>query len=173
MPTFTLMSLPQDHTSGTAPGYPTPRAMMADNDLALGRIVEAVSKSRFWKDTVIFVIEDDSQDGLDHVDGRRTVGFAISAHTRRHVVDSTFYNQNSILRTMELILGLPPMTQFDLMANPMDAAFQETPDFTPYTVRPNQIPLDEMNRAVSELHGSARIRARKSEAGKPDAGWRG
>jgi hypothetical protein len=159
MPAFILMSLPQDHTAGTAPGYPTPRAMMADNDLALGRLIEAVSKSRFWKDTAVFVIEDDSQDGLDHVDGRRTIGFAISAYTRRHLVDSTFYNHNSLLRTMELILGLPPMTQFDLMANPMTAAFQTTPDLTPYTARPNRIPLDEMNKAVSELRGKARAYA--------------
>jgi YVTN family beta-propeller protein len=162
MPTFTLMLLPQDHMAGTAPGYPTPRAMMADNDLALGRIVEAVSRSKFWKDTAIFVVEDDSQDGLDHVDGRRTIGFVISAYTRRHLVDSTFYNQNSILRTMELILGLPPLTQFDLIANPMTAAFKDTPDFTPYTARPNQVPLDEMNKAVSELRGKAREYALRS-----------
>jgi YVTN family beta-propeller protein len=166
LPAFTLMLLPQDHLAGTAPGYPTPRAMMADNDLALGHIVEAVSKSKFWKDTAIFVVEDDSQDGLDHVDGRRTVGFAISAYTRRHEVDSTFYNQNSILRTMELILGLPPMTQFDLMANPMDAVFHNMPDFTPYTARPNEVPLNQMNEPISELQGTAREYALKSL--KPD-----
>jgi YVTN family beta-propeller protein len=161
-PSLVLMTLPQDHTAGMAPGYPTERAMMADNDLALGRLVEAVSKSEFWKDTAIFVIEDDSQNGLDHVDGRRTIGFAISAYTRRHAVDSTFYNHNSILRTMELILGLPPMTQFDLMANPMTAAFQSTPDFTPYTARSNHVPLDEMNKPVAELSGTAREYALES-----------
>ncbi len=107
LPSFTLILFGQDHTIGMRPGFPTPNAMMADNDLALGQIVEAISKSQFWKDRAIFVIEDDPQSGLDHVDGRRTVRLVISPYTRRSTVDSTFYNQNSMLRTMELILGLP------------------------------------------------------------------
>ncbi len=106
-PNFMIMLLPNDHTQGTSPEFPTPRATVADNDLALGRVVEAVSKSRFWPETVIFVVEDDAQDGLDHVDGRRTVAFAISPYTKRGVVDSNLYNQNSMLHTMELIMGLP------------------------------------------------------------------
>lgn len=162
MPSLMMMLLPNDHTAGTHEDYPTPRAMMADNDLALGRIVEAVSKSKFWKETVIFVIEDDAQDGLDHVDGRRTVALCISPYTKRNAVVSTMYNQNSVLRTIELIFGLTPMTQFDLLANPMYDCFTTKPDFTPYTARTNNIPLNEMNPKVSTLTGKQSYWAKKS-----------
>jgi len=153
LPNFMIMLLPNDHTVGTRPGYPTPRAAVADNDLALGRVVEAVSKSKFWPETAIFVVEDDPQAGVDHVDGRRTVAMCISPYTKRREVISTHYNQNSMLRTMQLILGLPPMTQLDLAAIPMDECFTEIPDLTPYTARPNRIPLDEMNPDVAALSG--------------------
>lgn len=152
LPNFMIMLLPNDHTSGTREGAPTPRAAVADNDLALGRIVEAVSHSKFWKETVIFVVQDDPQAGLDHVDGRRTVAFCISPYTKRKQVISTHYNQNSLLRTMELILGLPPMNQFDMAATPMTDCFTDKPDFTPYVALPNQIPLDEMNPSLSSLN---------------------
>jgi hypothetical protein len=148
-----MLSLPNNHTSGTQEDFPTPRAMVADNDLALGRIVEAVSKSRFWKETVIFVIEDDPQNGLDHVDGHRTTAFCISPYTKRGEVVSTHYNQNSILRTIELILGLPPMSKFDLTAMPMTDCFTDVPDFTPYIAVANNIPLDEMNPKLSAISG--------------------
>ena len=157
-----IMLLPNDHTAATKPGRPTPRAMVADNDLALGRIVEAVSHSRFWPETVIFVVEDDPQDGLDHVDGHRTVALCISPYTKRHQVTSTFYNQNSMLRTIELILGLAPMNQFNMAANPMRNCFTETPLLTPYTALPNNIALDEMNPPVSSLTGRQRFYALKS-----------
>src|SRR6185295_13270491 len=101
-----IMLLPNDHTSGTRPDTPTPAACVADNDLALGQIVEAVSHSKFWKDTCIFVVQDDPQNGFDHIDGHRTVALAISPYTRRGALDSTNYNQTSMVRTMELILGL-------------------------------------------------------------------
>ena len=101
------------------------------------------------------MVEDDPQDGVDHVDGHRTVGFVVSAYTRRRYHDKTFYNQNSILRTIELILGIDPLTQFDLAANPMLALFQENPDLTPYTAKQNQIRLDEFNPKRSALHGTA------------------
>src|SRR5882762_10815143 len=140
LPNLMVVQLGDDHTSGTNEGAPTPRASVADNDLALGQIVEALSKSKFWKDTAIFVVEDDPQDGVDHVDGHRTVGFVVSAYTRRRYHDKTFYNQNSILRTIELILGIDPLTQFDLAANPMLAFFQANPDLTPYAAKQNQIP---------------------------------
>ena len=156
LPNFTIMLLPNDHTVGAREGYPTPRAAVADNDLALGRIVEAVSKSRFWPETAIFVVQDDPQAGFDHVDGRRTVALCISPYTKRGYVDSTHYNQTSMLRTMELILGLPPMNQFDMAAIPMDVSFAETADLTPYTALPNEIALDEMNPPVSSLSGPAR-----------------
>ena len=107
-----LLLLYDDHTEGTSPGFPTPRAQVADNDLALGRIVEAISKSRYWKESAIFVTEDDSQDGLDHVDGHRTVGLAISPYTRHGIVDSNFYTIVNMYRTIEQILGLPPTNQF-------------------------------------------------------------
>lgn len=159
---FVIMLLPNDHTVGTREGYPTPRAAVADNDLALGQIVEAVSHSRFWPETAIFVVEDDPQAGLDHVDGHRTVALCISPYTRQGNVVSAHYNQNSMLRTMELILGLPPMNQFDMAANPMYACFTNTPDTTPYTCRPNQIPLDEMNPKLASLRGKQLYYARKS-----------
>src|SRR5207253_7914250 len=112
---------------------PTPRAMVADNDLALGRIVEAISKTRFWKETCIFVVEDDPQDGFDHVDGHRTVALAISPYTRRRFVDSTNYNQTGMVKTIELILGLPCMNQLDLSATPLRNCFQAEPDLASFT----------------------------------------
>jgi YVTN family beta-propeller protein len=164
MPNLIMMLLPNDHTEGTRPGFPTPRAMVADNDLALGRVVDAVSHSQFWPSTCIFVVEDDPQDGLDHVDGHRTVAFAISPYTKRGAVDSTNYNQTSMVRTIELILGLPPMNQFDLSATPMASCFTDKPDFTPYDVALNRIPLDEMNPRLESLSGAQRYWALKSVA---------
>ena len=159
---FMIMLLPNDHTEGTREGFPTPRACVADNDLALGRMVEAVTHSKFWPETVIFVVEDDPQAGLDHVDGHRTVALCISPYTKRGYVDSSHYNQTGMLRTIELILALPPMNQIDMASTPMFNCFQETPDFTPYTARPNQIPLDEMNPKIATLRGKQRYYALKS-----------
>ncbi len=122
-PNFIIMLLPNDHTSGTRPGMPTPQAAVADNDLALGQIVEAISASKFWKETCILVTEDDPQDGLDHVDGHRTVGMVISPYTKRGEVVSTYYSQINMVRTIENILGLPPMNQLDLSAEPMTDCF--------------------------------------------------
>jgi hypothetical protein len=144
-PNLTLVCLPNNHTSGTSANYPTPAAHVADNDLALGQIVDAISHSRFWKETCIFVIEDDPQNGWDHVSGYRTVGYVISPYTKRHKVVSTQYNHTSLLRTMELILGLPPMNQLDATATPMFDCFTAKPDFMPYTALTNNIPLDQMN----------------------------
>ena len=162
-PNLIIMLLPNDHTVGTRPDYPTPRAAVADNDLALGQIVDAVSHSKFWPETAIFVVEDDPQAGLDHVDGRRTVALCMSPYVKRGAVNSTFYNQSSMLRTIELILGLPPMNQLDLTATPMDACFTETPDLTPYTHVPNSIPLDELNPKVASLEGKQKHYALLSE----------
>lgn len=161
-PNFMIMLLPNDHTSGTREGLPTPRAMVADNDLALGQIVEAVSHSRFWPETVIFVVEDDPQAGLDHVDSHRTVALCISPYTKRGYVDSSYYNQTSMLRTIELVFGLLPMNQFTMAANPMLDCFAETPNLAPYVCKPNNIPLDEMNKKVALLKGKQRYYARKS-----------
>lgn len=150
-PNLVIIYLPQDHTSGTQPGMPTPRAHVADNDLALGRIVEGISKSRFWQKTCIFVIEDDPQDGFDHVDGHRSLWLVISPYTKRGAVVSEFYNQSSVLHTICRILGVPPMNQMVAMSPVMTACFTEKPDFTPYTVLPNRIPLDELNPPLNTL----------------------
>ena len=154
MPDFIIMWLNTDHTSGTKAGLPTPAAQVADNDLAVGKIVEAVSHSRFWKDTCIFAVEDDPQAGWDHVSGYRTTAYVISPFTKRGAVISTQYNQTSLLRTMELILGLPPMNQLDATATPMFDCFASTPDFTPFAAVPNNVPLDEMNREPRRISDS-------------------
>jgi YVTN family beta-propeller protein len=171
LPNLVYLYLPCDHTTGTCPQMPTPRAAVADNDLALGMVVEAVSKSRFWADTAIFVVEDDPQDGFDHVDGHRSVAQVLSPYTRRGFVDHTAYNQTGVVKTIELILGLPPMNQLDLSATPMRACFQDKPDLSPYICVPNSVPLDELNPAQTALNGPARKWAAKSLAldfSKPD-----
>jgi len=131
---FMVMSLPEDHTHGLAAGAYAPRATVGSNDLALGRIVDAISHSRYWAETAIFVIEDDAQNGPDHVDVHRTVGLVISPYTRKGIVDNTHYTTASMVRTMELILGLPPMTQYDRAATPMYRSFQGQPDMWAYQV---------------------------------------
>ena len=147
MPRLQIVRLPNDHTAGTSTGKPTPTAYMAENDLALGRVVEAVSKSKFWASTAIFVVEDDAQNGPDHIDAHRTIAYAISPYIRRKTVDSTLYSTCSMLRTMELILGMKPMTQFDAAAMPMHACFGSKPDLKPYTAITPQARLDEKNLA--------------------------
>jgi len=164
LPSLVLLLLYNDHTAGTSPGFPTPRAQVADNDLALGKIVDAISHSRFWKESAIFVTEDDSQDGLDHIDGHRTVGLVISPYTRRHAVNSTFYSIINMFRTIEQILGLPPPNQYALAAQPMFDVFTPKADLAPYTFLPNQIPLDEMNPALAGLRGLQREMAKFSMA---------
>lgn len=161
-PNLVYLYLPCDHTAGTSPRMPTPKAMVADNDLALGRMVEAVSKSRFWKDTCIFVVEDDPQNGFDHVDGHRTVALVISPYTKRRFVDSTNYNQTGMVKTIELVLGLPSMNQLDLSATPMRGCFQAKADLTPYTHVPNKIALDDMSPPLKALKGPALYWAKKS-----------
>jgi len=145
MPQLIFICLPDDHTSGTKAGSPTPEACAADNDLAFGRIVEAFGRSRFWKETVIFGIEDDPQNGFDHVSGYRTTAYCVSPYTKRGAVIGAQYNTTSLLRTIEQILGLPPMNQFDAAATPMFECFTDTPDFRPFEAVPNIVPLDRMN----------------------------
>ena len=147
MPQFQVLRLPNDHTSGTSPGKPTPTAMVADNDLALGRVIEAISQSKFWSETAVFVIEDDAQNGSDHVDAHRTIAMVISPYVRRGHVDSTMYSTASMLRTMELIVGLEPMTQFDAAATPMYESFSPTPDLAAFIHRPCNVNLNEKNLA--------------------------
>jgi YVTN family beta-propeller protein len=151
LPAFNIMWLSSDHTSGTRQGTPTPAALVADNDLAVGRIIEAVSHSAFWKDTCVFVIEDDPQSGWDHVSGYRTTAYVASPYTKRGQTVRTQYNQTSMVRTMELILGLPPMNQMDATATPMFDCFVDQPDFTPFNAVSNNVPLDQVNPAPKKI----------------------
>jgi len=150
-PHLVIICLPNDHTSGTRAGAPTPAAHVADNDLAFGQILEALSHSRFWKETCLLAIEDDPQDGWDHVSGFRTTAYVASPYTKRGKVVSTQYNQTSLLRTIELILGLPPMNQMDATAAPMFDCFVDAPDLTPFVAVTNNIPLDRMNPAPKKI----------------------
>lgn len=150
-PQLTLICLPNDHTSGTSAGAPTPDACMADGDLALGRIIDGLSHSSFWPKMAVFVIEDDPQAGWDHVSGYRTTAFIASPFAKRNTRISQQYNTTSMLRTMEQILGIPPMNQFDASASPMFECFTDVADLTPYVVRPNQVPLDQMNPDPSAI----------------------
>ena len=152
LPQFMVMRLPNDHTSGSKPGAHTPTAMVADNDFALGMVVEALSNSKFWPEMAIFVVEDDAQNGPDHVDAHRTVAMVISPYCKRGIVDSNFYSTSSMLRTMELVLGLQPMSQFDAAARPMYASFTTEADFTPYVNHGAQVDLDAIN--VVDAYGA-------------------
>jgi hypothetical protein len=162
MPNLVFVQLPSDHTAGTTPGYSTPKACLADNDLALGQIVEGISHSSFWPHTAVFIVEDDAQAGVDHVDGHRTVALLASPYARRNFVDSTFYSHPSIAKTIELMLGLPNLSLFDLIATDMRNSFNSTLDLTPYTaVEPKQS-LFEVNPAARALRGQARRDALES-----------
>lgn len=149
LPNLVIMSLPEDHTAGTRPGAYTPRAMVANADWAIGQLVERMSKSPYWPETAIFMIEDDAQNGPDHVDARRTVGLIASPYTKRGMVDSTLYTTSAMLRTMELLLGLPPMTQYDAAAMPMYNSFTETADLRGYTAIAPKIDVNAKNTEKS------------------------
>jgi YVTN family beta-propeller protein len=145
LPQLLVMHLGEDHCVGTTPGRHTPQACVANNDLALGKLVEAVSHSKYWPTTAIFAIEDDAQDGPDHVDSHRTVGLVISPFVKRGSVDSTQYSTVSMIHTMELILGLPPLSQYDAAARPMFACFTDQPDLTPYQHEPPRTDVNAVN----------------------------
>jgi YVTN family beta-propeller protein len=149
LPNYIVMSLPENHTNGTRPGSFTPVAMVASNDVAVGMLVERVSHSKYWASTAIFMIEDDAQEGPDHVDARRTAGLVISPYVKRGIVDSTLYSTSSMLRTIELLLGLPPMSQYDAAAMPMYASFGTDADLTPFSLRPAQVDLAAKNTEKS------------------------
>jgi len=149
MPRFQILTLPNNHTYGTRVGKLTPISMVAQNDQALGMIIEAVSHSRFWKQTAVFVVEDDAQNGSDHVDAHRTVAFVISPYAKRGAVDSTMYSTTSMLRTIELILGLKPLSQFDAAARPMYASFTGRPNDRPFRKLAARVPLDARNEATA------------------------
>jgi YVTN family beta-propeller protein len=161
LPDLMILSLPNDHSAGTSPNFPTPNAMVADNDLAVGRIIERISKSRYFDSTVILITQDDSQSGWDHISAYRTVGLAISAYPVEGVV-TTNYNQTSMVRTIEQILGIPPMNILDATATPMFDCFSKTKNSRTYTALGNNVPLDEMNKPLSQLKGKDRKYAIKS-----------
>lgn len=162
VPNLSILILPCDHGAGTDPNYPTVRAMVADNDLALGRVVEAISKSPQWKESAIIVMQDDAQSALDHIDGHRTVMLVASPYTKRGFVDSTMYTQISVIKTITMMLGTKSLTRFDAMTPPLTNCFTNTPDPRPYTSVPNRIPLDEMNKPLKTTKGAERFWAEKS-----------
>jgi len=149
VPAFNSIRLGADHTQGLAVGKPTPFACVADNDLAVGMLVEHLSKSPIWNQSAVFIVEDDAQNGPDHVDAHRSIALVISPYTKRKYVDHTMYSTTGMLRTMELILGLPPMSQYDAAATPMYRCFTSTPDFTPYQVLPTKVDLNAVNLAAT------------------------
>ena len=177
-PNLTLMWVPDDHTGG--PPYPV--AQVADNDLATGRIIDTISHSKFWKNSAIFVVEDDPQNGVDHVDGHRSIGYVVGPYSKAGVND-TYYTQIDMVRTIEQILGIPPMNQEDLAARPMYDAFKSTPNYAPYNVLPNQIPLTweclVTHRARRRRRPRGRFRSRRRRRSRPPSGrstppgWRG
>lgn len=157
LPRFSTIRLPNDHTSGARVGMPTPRAMVAENDLALGQIVAQISQSSIWKESAIFVLEDDAQNGPDHVDAHRSIALVISPYAKRNVTVSEMYSTASMLRTMELILGLPPMSQYDAAATPMWKCFNSQADLTAFNALPASYNINEMNKdktAISEKSAS-------------------
>jgi len=152
LPQLMILSLPNDHTAGTSPGWPTPNAMVADNDLAVGRIIEKITTSRFWDSTVVFITQDDSQSGWDHISAYRTIGLVLSPYSNKQVV-TTHYNQTSMLRSIEQILGIPPMHIIDATAEPMFDCFTTTKNIESYKHLPSNVQLDEMNKPLTALKG--------------------
>jgi len=164
MPNLSIITLTADHTNGTRPGSPTPRAMVADDDLALGRMVEGISKSRFWSRSLILVVEDDAQNGTDHVDGHRTVALAIGPYVRRNAVDSNNYNHESMIRTIQEIFRIPQRTRFLKAARAMTSIFTAQTDPSPYQHLVPKVELDEMNPPLRALNGRRLWAARQSAA---------
>ena len=172
MPNLTIVQLPSNHTMGATAGRSSPQAMVADNDYALGQMVDALTKTPFWKKMAIFVVEDDAQNGVDHVDGHRTVALAISPYARRGSVDSTFYSHQSMVKTIELMLGLPTMSLYDLIAHDMRNSFTSEPDFAAYSAMEPTHSLFEMNPPLAGLRGAARkaaVESAKMRWDVPDA----
>jgi hypothetical protein len=165
VPHFNTIYLPNDHTSGLSKGAYSPTAQVADNDLALGKLVDHISHSSIWKESVIFVLEDDAQDGPDHVDAHRSVAWVISPFVKRHSVNHTMYSTSGMLRTIELILGLPPMSQYDAAATPMWSCFQARPDHTAYTTHAAITDINRRNTAWNnEAKQSALFNFAKADA---------
>ena len=144
------MRICNDHTSGQKLGAITPFAAVGDNDLAIGRFIEHLSKSPIWKESVVFILEDDAQNGPDHVDAHRSPVFVAGGYVKRHAVIHSMYSTSGVLRTIELILGLPPMSQYDAAALPLYECFTNKPDLSPYIAKPAQVDLEQRNVAVNQ-----------------------
>jgi hypothetical protein len=164
LPALEILHLPRDHTAGARPGWSTPKACFADNDLALGRMVEAVSHSPYWQDTVFFVLEDDAQDGPDHVDSHRSVMFVVSAYNRGGTIHR-FVNTTDVFATMEEILGLQPLSQFDFYGRPLREIFGDKPDLRPFVALKPEQSLDELN----PQHGANAQASSMLNLDEPDA----
>jgi YVTN family beta-propeller protein len=162
LPALMVLSLPDDHTAGTSPNMPVPQAMVADNDLAVGRIIDAITHSRFWDSTVVFITEDDSQSGWDHISAYRTTGLVISPYSVMGHAIHTNYNQTGMVRTIEQILGIPPMNVMDATALPMFDCFSDQQSGYKYTQVANLVPLDKMNKPIAALKGREAYYARAS-----------
>jgi YVTN family beta-propeller protein len=165
LPQFNSLRLINDHTEGMAKGRPTPFAHVADNDLAVGMFVEYLSNSPVWKESVVFIVEDDAQNGPDHVDAHRTTAYVAGGFVKRNFIDHTLYSTSSMIRTMELILGIPPMTQYDAAATPMWRCFNKTPDLSPFQSVPALVDMNEKNTALNEWQE----RSEKFDLTKEDA----
>lgn len=168
IPQFNSLRFINDHTEGLSKGRPTPFAHVADNDWAVGLFVEYLSKSPVWKESVVFIVEDDAQNGPDHVDAHRTTAYVAGGYVKRKFVDHTMYSTSSMLRTIELILGLPPMSQYDAAAEPMWRCFTSTADLTPFTSLPSNVDLDEKNVAVNEWQRRSELFNLTKEDAIPD-----
>ncbi len=163
-PNISVLTMTSDHTVGTTPNNPTPAAMVADNDLALGRIVAGISKSRFWQQSLVLVVEDDAQDGIDHVDGHRSIALVIGPHVRRKALDSNFYTQGSMIRTIQEIFRVPPRTRYLSQSRPMTSVFQAKPEPATIDVLTPKVALDTMNPPLKALSGKQLAAAKRSAA---------
>jgi YVTN family beta-propeller protein len=150
VPQFNSIRISNDHTSGQKKGAYTPIACVADNDLAIGQFLEHLSKSSIWKESVVFILEDDAQNGPDHVDAHRSPVFVAGPYVKRNTVIHSMYSTSGVLRTMELILGLPPMSQYDAAAMPLYECFTSNPNFSPYIAKPAQVDMEKRNVAVNK-----------------------
>ncbi|MBC7568079.1 MAG: bifunctional YncE family protein/alkaline phosphatase family protein [Pedobacter sp.] len=168
VPQFNTLRISNDHTSGQKKGKVSPQAAVADNDLAVGRIIEHLSHSPVWKESVVFILEDDAQNGPDHVDAHRSPAYVIGPYVKRNAAVHTMYSTSGFLRTMELILGLPPMSQYDAGAMPLFECFTSKPDFTPFTLKQPMINLDTRNVAVNESSRRSELFNFAKEDSAPD-----
>jgi hypothetical protein len=170
LPGLEIVYFPNDHNAGTYPGTATPQSYMADNDLALGRMVDVVSHSPYWASTAIVVLEDDAQDGPDHVDAHRSIALVISPHTQTGKLDSTRYDTAGALATVEELLGLPPMSIFDARANRMWPSFARTPNMRPYdAIQPTVVPFGDPGAPVNSVAAPMAFESSLMNFSAPDA----